>query len=65
MASVLLGVIGESDFILQGIGIELMTGALNAYMISAGTVICTFMIPSTHAQGAPSRWIGSWLRAAE
>jgi hypothetical protein len=57
MESVLLGVIGESDFIVQGTGIELMIDALNACMISAGIVICTFMIPFIHARGAPNRWL--------
>lgn len=65
MESVLLDVIGESVFAVQEMRAELMIDALNVYMISAGIVICTSMIPSTHAQGAPSRWIGSWLRAAE
>jgi hypothetical protein len=58
MESVLPGVIGELDFIVQGTGIELMIDALNACMTSAGIVICTFMIPFTHVQGAPNRWLG-------
>jgi hypothetical protein len=58
MESVLPGVIGESVFAVQEMRAELMTDALNVYMISAGIVICTSMIPSTHAQGAPSRWLG-------
>jgi hypothetical protein len=69
MGSVLLDVIGELGLAIQAQAqktrTELMIDALNVYMISAGIVICTSMIPSTHAQGAPSRWIGSWLRAAE
>jgi len=37
--------------------IALMTDALNACTISAGIAICTFMIPFTHARGAPNRWL--------
>jgi hypothetical protein len=58
MESVLLGVIGESVFAVQEIQAELMTDALNAYMISAGIAICTSTIHFTHVQGAPSSWIG-------
>jgi len=58
MGSVLLDDIGETVSAVQEIRAELMTDALNVYMISAGIAICTFMIPFTHVQGAPNRWLG-------